>query len=92
VLYLIAVLIVATFTLVLIRFVALSLETGIQSWDITVGGRIESSAAVSHCQQFLIVGTFDQTILNVFLIRCIIIDSTRHDASSDVIGGGLQLI
>jgi len=44
------------------RFLALSLDSGVALWDITLGGRIESSAALSHCQQFLIVGRFNYQI------------------------------
>jgi hypothetical protein len=38
------------------RFVAVCLDSGIASWEVTLGDRIESSAALSLCEKFLIVG------------------------------------
>ncbi|KAG7458390.1 acyl-CoA synthetase family member 4 [Solea senegalensis] len=41
------------------RIQALDLDTGNLLWERVLGGRIEASAAVSHCGTFVIIGCYD---------------------------------
>lgn len=44
------------------KFFAINLETGELQWEITLGDRIESSACVSMCGQYVIVGCYDWSV------------------------------
>ena len=46
------------------KFCAIDLTRGESKWEITLGDRIESSACLSRCQQFVIVGMFMYPILS----------------------------
>lgn len=43
------------------RFTAVCLDSGVASWEVLLGDRIESSAAISLCEKFLIVGRCSAT-------------------------------
>ncbi|KAL3879099.1 hypothetical protein ACJMK2_031412 [Sinanodonta woodiana] len=44
------------------RFFALNFSSGVLTWEITLGDRIESSACLSLCGNFIIVGCYDYKV------------------------------
>ena len=48
------------------KFAAISMETGVALWESTLGDRIESSACLSACGNFIVVGkkyTFENSFV-----------------------------